>query len=54
MGQVWVENRLNFSGIEAFFNFIFGFESLDFAYPYIVADKQNQAAYFFGMKEKKL
>ena len=28
--------------------------SLDFAYPYIVADKQNQVAYFFGMKEKKL
>lgn len=28
MGQVWVENRLNFSSIEAFFNFIFGFESL--------------------------
>lgn len=28
--------------------------SLDFAYPYIVADKQNQATYFFGMKEKKL
>ena len=28
--------------------------SLDFAYPYIVADKQNQVAYFFGMKEKKI
>ena len=38
MGQVWVENRLNFSSIEAFFNFIFGFESL---HPHhIVATKK--------------